>query len=367
MLIPVQIAAGAAKGKIATTVEQVEELTFKGLGITEADLEEFIRRNVQLLFPEGESLLIVGQQIRNKEGGRADLVAVDAAGSVVLIELKRDADDMAARKEGLEFQAIRYAASYALLTSPQDLVQRLFAPYVEKHQAEFDLQGLTPSELAARLLTSFLQTNQATNTFNQRQRIALIASDFDPQTLSACAWLAKNGIDIRCWRLAPRRYQQQHFLDFIPIIPPPLLDDYFVALAEQTGKPSIPTTPQQFENLPKLPKLLAWGLLKPGDTLHIKGNPEATATVIDKVTVLAGGQKLSYNEWGKRVTGWSSLNIYPNIVHEPTGMTLDEMRQEKMKEFYSASTKQVPEVPTSDGAAAGAASEDGTVSVSGAT
>jgi hypothetical protein len=35
-------------------------------------------------------LLIVGQQVINKEGGRSDLVAVDGEGNVVLIELKRD-------------------------------------------------------------------------------------------------------------------------------------------------------------------------------------------------------------------------------------------------------------------------------------
>lgn len=206
MIVPVNL-----EGSI--TPDEMEELTLKDIQITEAVLEEFVRRNVEVLFPEGETLLIVGQQARNVERGRADLVAVDSSGSIVLIELKRDMGDIVARREPFEFQAIRYAASYARIRTPQDLVQKLFASYIDKHRGEYELKELTPSELAARLLSDFLSTNQAERTFNQSQRIILIASAFDPQTLSACAWLAKNSIDIRCLRLTPVRYSQQHFLE----------------------------------------------------------------------------------------------------------------------------------------------------------
>lgn len=123
VIIPVQLHPEITPG-------EVEELTLKKLEIQERQLEEFVRKNVQVLFPD-ETLLIVGQQPKNKAGGRADLVAVDGEGSIVLIELKRDVEDIIARKEPFEFQAIRYAANYALIATPQDLVQRLFAPYIE--------------------------------------------------------------------------------------------------------------------------------------------------------------------------------------------------------------------------------------------
>ena len=41
------------------------------------------------------------------------------------------------RKEPFEFQAIRYAASYAKIKSPEVLVNKIFAPYIEKHKDEF--------------------------------------------------------------------------------------------------------------------------------------------------------------------------------------------------------------------------------------
>ncbi len=80
----------------------MEELTLKALNITEANLEEFVRKNIGLLFPDEETLLVVGQQIRNQQGGRSDLLAVDGDGNIVLLELKRDASDITVKKEACE-------------------------------------------------------------------------------------------------------------------------------------------------------------------------------------------------------------------------------------------------------------------------
>src|SRR5439155_27356429 len=98
----------------------------------------------------------------------------------------------------------RYAANYALIETPQDLVQKLFALYIDKHRDEYSKKELTASQLALEILESFLETNKIKEQdFNQRQRITLIASAFDEQTLSACAWLSKNGIDLRCLTISP--------------------------------------------------------------------------------------------------------------------------------------------------------------------
>src|SRR5438046_526606 len=125
IVVPVQFSLNQSKG-VGINPGQVEPLSFAKIPtgsadvrITEPDLEEFIRKNVRLMFPSDETLLIVGQQVINKEGGRSDLVAVDGEGNTVLIELKRDPSDIVSRKEALEFQAIRYAANYALIKEPR--------------------------------------------------------------------------------------------------------------------------------------------------------------------------------------------------------------------------------------------------------
>jgi hypothetical protein len=48
------------------------------------------------------------------------------------VEIKRDRKDIEGRKEAFEFQAIRYAASYATIEDPDDLVNKIYAPYIRK-------------------------------------------------------------------------------------------------------------------------------------------------------------------------------------------------------------------------------------------
>lgn len=339
MFVPVSVHNSA--GKALELAGELEELTLKDLGLVEADLEEFARLNIQVLFPE-EDMLVVGQQPRNVEGGRADLVAVDGQGNLVLIELKRDVADMMARREPFEFQAIRYAASYATLGTQHDVVERLYAPYIRRHQAEMEMHGLTPDEMASRRLKAFLEDNNAGQTFNQRQRIALIASGFDEQTLSACAWLARNGVDISCTKVGPVRYGEQLYLELETLVPVPKEEDLFVELAipGESVTRSVraargETEASTRQTLPRMARLLEWGVIKVGDAVFIKDRPESIATILDARTVSYKGEKLRFNIWGQKVTTWSAINIYEWTVHQASGKTLDELRQNKMEQIAS--------------------------------
>ncbi len=344
MIIPVQLQRYEQdKGTdLLASSEKLEELTLAALNIQEANLEEFVRKNIGLLFSDDETLLVVGQQVKNKERGRSDLVAVDGDGNIVLLELKRDALDMIARKEAFEFQAVRYAANYALIDSSQDLVQKLFAPYVSKHMNEFIHKhpgGLNASEIASREISRFLQANQADKDFNHSQRIVLIASSFDPQTLSACAWLAKSGIDIRCISLTPLKYAQQYFLSVEQVIPPPALDDFFVEVLDkphENSKPPVNKSQIGRQPLPKMVQLLEWKLIAPGDTLYISTAPSETAAVKDDKQVIYHGQPMTYNAWGQKITGWSAINIYKWTIDEKTKKTLDDLRKEKAQAIEQA-------------------------------
>lgn len=95
--------------------ESIEPVTFSDLGMQESDIEELLRNNIEMIADEEKSMLIVGQQVRNVHYGRSDLIAFDNNGDIVLIEIKRDRKDIENRKESFEFQAIRYAASYATI------------------------------------------------------------------------------------------------------------------------------------------------------------------------------------------------------------------------------------------------------------
>lgn len=98
-----------------------EEITFKSLGLVEPNVEEFIKNNAEEVF-EDENLFVVGQRVKNKSRATTDLIAIDENGNIVLIEVKRDKDDIKRRREKFEYQAIRYAASLANISTPIDLV-----------------------------------------------------------------------------------------------------------------------------------------------------------------------------------------------------------------------------------------------------
>jgi len=219
------------KGKQAARLEPV---TFSELNMLENDIEEILRNNIDMICDEEESMLIVGRQVKNENHGRSDLTAVDNNGNIVLIEIKRDRRDIENRKEAFEFQAIRYAASYATIDTTDDLVKKVYAPYIEKYRNEFEIGELTSYELGIRKLNDFLLVNEAEKLFNSKQRIILVASDFDEQTLSAVSWLNANNVDMSCYRLTPYKINEDVYFYVEKILPVPNHDDYFVNLIEKS-------------------------------------------------------------------------------------------------------------------------------------
>ncbi|WP_078427484.1 hypothetical protein [Alkalihalobacterium alkalinitrilicum] len=329
MLIPVNI----NQHGIHDSESELKKLTFKELGIKENDIENFLKHNLDLLVGDEESLLIVGQQVRNKQNGRSDLVAVDEKGNLVLIEIKRDVEDIRNRKEPFEIQAIRYAANYAKIQSKDQLVNDVFVPYLEKQKGTSD-SVLTTSERARRILTNFLVQNEAGQAFNRKQRMILVASEFDEQTLSACAWLISNGVDISCFTIEPVKLNEQYLLDITKVLPVPHLEDFYVEVQEnhkvRKSTNSMSTnTPKQF--LPRMNKLFDWGLLRAGDEIIIKNFEDSSAIALNEKEVEYQGKTMSYNQWGQTVTSWSSINIYEWTIPVGQTKTLHDLRLEKMR------------------------------------
>jgi hypothetical protein len=334
MLIPVETKSG-----LKLSEREIETTTFKDLSLKETDVEEFLRTNIDAVFEEDETLLMVGQQVSNLQRGRSDLIALDENGYVVLIEIKRDVTDIVGRTEPFEFQAVRYAASLAKIRTPDDLVEKVFAKYIEAHKDEFQLNELTPSELGKRIIAEFLRRNAADKTFNQKQRIILIASDYDEQTLSAVAWLISNDVDIQAFSLKPAKHGSDVFLDVNRVLPPGDIEDFYVDIAGISAVPGanrISRGKRTF--LPRMGRLMQWGVVKKGDKLVINNFEDSEAEVIDDKRVRFKGQEMTFNEWGMKVTGWSSICIYGWAKPKDGQRTLDYLREEKMKEMEDKKT-----------------------------
>jgi hypothetical protein CLOSPO_02893 len=92
-----------------------------------------------------------------------------------------------------------------------------------------------------------------------------------------------------------------------------IIDDLMVkCLPMLSYNPKLKLTSDLKENaLPKMNKLIEYGLLHPGDKLYITLNPtDSEATLIDGSYVDYKGVKTKINDWGCKITGWKSVNIY---------------------------------------------------------
>jgi len=313
---------------------EAESVTFVDLNMKESDIEEILRKNVDMLCDDEESMLIVGQQVRNVSNGRSDLTAIDNDGNIVLIEIKRDKDDITGRKEAFEFQAIRYAASCATIKTSDELIQNVFVPYVEKHKTEFSLQpGLTASEIAKRIYDDFANGNHIKKTeFNKGQRIILVASEFDEQTLSAVAWLNSNNVDISCYQLCPYKVNGDTMLDVKKVLPVVEYNDFYVDIAQHGITGATKGKDITRRTLPKIDKLMEWGIVKSGDIISARYRDGKEAILLENGLVQVGKEKLSLQQWLKNIYGWSSVETYVFSVDKKTGKTLSELREAYMKQ-----------------------------------
>lgn len=317
------------KGRYA---ERIEPVTFSELNMLENDIEEILRNSIDMICEEEESMLIVGRQVRNEKNGRSDLTAVDNHGNIVLIEIKRDRKDIEKRKEAFEFQAIRYAASYATIESTEDLVNKVYSPYIEKYRNEFELDELTSHELGVRKLNKFLRINDAEKTFNEKQRIILVASDFDEQTLSAVAWLNSNNVDMSCYRLVPYKLNQELYFYVEKLLPITNYDDYYVNLMDKSVIKSVSSEKKiSRRTLPKIDSMIEWGVVKEGDIIIAKGT-ENEASLLSNGKVIVGGEEKSMQTWLKEVYGWSSVQTYVFAILKETGKSLSQIRREYMEQ-----------------------------------
>ena len=317
------------------SVTKIEQTSFKELGLIEKNVEEILRKNIEMLCDEENSMLIIGQQVTNEEYGRSDLTAIDKEGNLVLVEIKRDKKDIEQRKKAFEFQAIRYAASLATIRLKEELVQDIYSPYVEKHKEEFkDCNTHTSAEIALKELEMFLEANNIdSNRLNKKQRIILVASEFDAQTLSAVAWLNTNNVDISCYQICLNKTEDKIFIDMKKLLPVDDYNDYFVNISKKTNN----TFRKQRNGaitrrqLPKIDAMLEWGIVKPNDKIIAKNTNEECILLESGLIRTKDNEEMSLQQWLKNITGWSSVETYVFSIHAATGKSLSELRAEYME------------------------------------
>lgn len=199
----------------------IKETSFAERGLKErTDLQRLLKMQVEIISPD---TLVIAEEFGewDESRRRIDLLGIDEAANIVVIELKRTDDG-----GYMELQAIRYAAMVSTLTF--DRVVDIFGKYLKDNKLDDD-----PREK----ILEFLEWEDADeDQFGQDVRIVLASAEFSKELTTSVIWLNERSLDIRCVRLKPYKDGVRTLLDVQTVIPLPEAEAYQIQIREKQQK-----------------------------------------------------------------------------------------------------------------------------------
>lgn len=87
--------------------------------------------------------------------------------------------------------------------------------------------------------------------------------------------------------------------------------------------------------LPTKADLFEFGYLRAGMVVQVSSVVGSDAVIVSKMKVNYNEKELSFNAWGKLVTGWPSISLFSNCRIKD-GPTFDELRRQLIKKKGNA-------------------------------
>lgn len=183
------------------------------------DLQRLLRDQIGVLEP---GLLVIAEEFGEWDASRRriDLLAVDEAANLVVVELKRD--DTGGH---MDLQALRYAAMVSTMTF--DRAVSIFEAYLTQRECDVDAEDA--------LLDHLGWEEAEEEAFGQDVRILLAAADFGKELTTAVLWLNQRGLDIKCVRLRPYADDGRVLLNVEQVIPLPEAEEFQVRVREKAA------------------------------------------------------------------------------------------------------------------------------------
>ncbi len=198
---------------------KIVKTTFHDLGFKEREhLQEWIAKDSSCL---DEELLIIQKEFDGFSGTneRLDLLALDQAGTLVIIENKLDDTG-----KDVTWQVLKYVSYCSTLSKTQ--IVAIYQDYLDKYEngakAEdklvefFDGQSIDEIELN-----------------NQDQRMILVAGNFRKEVTSTVMWMINHNISVKCFKATPYKHGDELLLDIEQIIPVKEATDYYIKMADK--------------------------------------------------------------------------------------------------------------------------------------
>jgi hypothetical protein len=209
-------------------ISPVKVKTFSELGFTERKhLQEWLAHQPDAL---GEELLIIQKEFDGFDDTRErlDLLALDKAGNLVIIENKLDDSG-----RDVVWQALKYASYCASLTRAQ--IVDIYQQYLNRYEVALPSEGEAGKLMdAAARICEFLDAPDLDevklNTGNS-QRLMLVAANFRKEVTSTALWLLQQGLNVQCFKVTPYALGEQLLINIDQIIPPPEAKELMIGIS----------------------------------------------------------------------------------------------------------------------------------------
>jgi len=201
-------------------ISRLAQKRFGDLALREREhLQEWLAHQPDAL---GEDLLILQKEFDgfDETRERLDLLALDKAGNLVVIENKLDDSG-----RDVTWQALKYAAYTSGLKKMQ---------IVDIHQQYLD--RYCGGGNAVQAICEFMEVedlDEAMLNPGNGQRILFVAANFRKEVTATALWLISRGIAVQCFRVTPFGFGEELFLDLQQIIPTPEAKDYMIGIASK--------------------------------------------------------------------------------------------------------------------------------------
>jgi hypothetical protein len=201
-------------------ITKLKQVTFSNLRLSEREhLQEWLANQPDAL---GEELLIIQKEFAGFDDTRErlDLLALDKAGGLVIIENKLDDSG-----RDVMWQCLKYA-SYCSTLSKSNIA--------EMYQQYLDRTGVSAN--AQESICEFLGEDDFSEVVlnaGNDQRIIMVAAQFRKEVTSTVLWLLKHDVRVQCFKATPFQDDALLYLNLEQVIPLPEAEELMIGISEK--------------------------------------------------------------------------------------------------------------------------------------
>jgi len=196
----------------------IASTTFSKAGYKERnDLQRLLKQQIEIIAPD---TLVIAEEFGDWADSkrRIDLLCIDKASNLVVIELKRTEDG-----GHMELQALRYSAMVSAMTF-DDAVTAF------EHYLGNDSASVSPRQ---QILDFLGKEEDELEEFPKDVRLILAAAEFSKEITTTVLWLNDYGLDIRCVRLRPYNDSGRLLIDVQQVIPLPEAEEFQIRIRDK--------------------------------------------------------------------------------------------------------------------------------------